>query len=396
MKNRFLIVVFLLIRLNIFAQTHKEIAVKINPNMETYAIVERLALPYSKYLKYRDSLLKVEKIVRPMAYYAHEAFKNQDNSKIAKHFAAVFDAIIDSKGIYPDAIYEALIFREDFPKKGKKALFKIDNPNVNTETKTYIYKEITSLVDEIRQFYIDRNVSSFMEKYKYFYDGAINEVKKAIPTNILASTADYYRNYDKNLYTVYLVPSRAFAKGEWQANGPVIPLKNGKKNYVEILNCAYDEVPVDSSGAYNKFGYSDVEFLTQLTIHEFGHSFVSWGTKEIETTKSNTVIFSGEWENEMKKYGVWSWETCVNEHIVRTVEIRIAEKMGNKERADLLRGNYIKKRKYLIIPQLEMKLLEYEDSQQKYPSFKSFLPELIKICNSLTIEERDKLLSATR
>jgi hypothetical protein len=382
--------------LNIFAQKKgyaKSIEISINPNMETFAIVERLALPYTNYLKFRDSALKVDKVIRPMVYYAYEHFKNQDNSKIAKHYAAVFDTIVNTKAIGVDVIYGALVCRENFPKKGSIAFFKLDNQNVSKETNAYIDKEIALLIEEMRQFYIDRDVAGFMKKYNFFYNGAMDEVKKAIPNNILTATANYYRNKDDNQYAIYLVPSRAFLKGEWQANGPTIALKNGKKKYVEILNCAYDEVALKANKKYTHFGYGDYEFLTQLTIHEFGHSFVAWGNTEIEYTKKSTALFDGELKIGMRNLGVGTWETCVNEHIVRTSEIRIAEKMGDKKRADFLRDSYIKKKHFIFIPMLENKFLEYENNANKYPSFKSFLQEVIAVFDNIKIEERDKLLN---
>jgi hypothetical protein len=397
MKNALFFLVFCLNLTTIYAQKNvvknEVIDISLNVNVETFAIVERFANPYSKYCVGRDSLLKIQEPMRPMVHYAYEAFKNQDNSKIAKHMAAVIDTIINARVGGQDQILYALLYAKPFPEKGWNTQFKFSNSKLNAATNAYLTREITLLVEELRQFYIERKVVTFFKKYDTFYKGAINEIKTGVPPTVLAFMKDYYRYYSKDKYSVVFIPSRPFSKGEWQANACKVPMKNGGTHITQLLSSSYVEVPFAQNGVYTKFGFGDNEWLQDMTIHEFGHTFCDFNAAEIANLKRSAFLFSGDWEKAMQPIGYYNWDDCVNEHVVRLGEIRIAEKMGDKDRANRLRNSYIKNKQFVFIPLLEKKIVEYENNPQKYPTFKAFLPELLGVFDTITIEERDKLLA---
>jgi Domain of unknown function (DUF4932) len=396
-KNALLILIFCLNLTAIYAQKNRvkkeDIDVKVDVNLETFAIVERFAYPYSKYLYVRDSLLKIQEPMRPMVYYAYERYKNEDNSKIAKHMAAIIDTIYGTRVAGQDLIFGALIYAKPFPEKGSIAPFRFSHANLNKATIDFINSEIALLIEELRQFYIERKVGQFMKKHKAYYKGAVNEIRTKIPKGIVPFMTTYYRDKSSNQYSIFLIPSRAFSKGEWQANGPQIPLPNGRKHIIQLLSSTYLEVPIASNGVYTKFGFGDEEWLQDITIHEFGHTFCQFDSIIVAKTNTSATLFSGDWVNEMGKQGYRAWDVCVNEHVVRLGEIRIAEKMGDKDRAYRLRDSYIKNKQFVFIPLLEKKIVEYENNPSKYPTFKAFLPELLSVFDTITIEERDKLLA---
>ncbi len=72
-----------------------------------------------------------------------------------------------------------------------------------------------------------------------------------------------------------------------------------------------------------------------------------------------------------------SWLTCVTEHIVRLGEIRIALAMNDTLTANQIRTENIEQNKFIYLPYLEDKIVEYENNRDKYPSFADFFPELI-------------------
>jgi hypothetical protein len=377
-----------------FAQ--KTIKVNINPNLETFTIVERFAYPNSNIFKFRDSLLKIQPIIRPMVKYAYEFFKNKNHSNVSKHMSALVDTIIASKIGGQDAIFYALLHTNDFPKKGYKTKpydITTSNPNLTKATRDFLNNETLKLIEELRLFYIDEKVELFMEKYKFFYNGAINEVVINVPPNIIQYMEDYYRVKDSNSYTIYLMPTRPFSKGEWQANGHNIEYENGEKETIQILSSSYIEVPFVQNSKYTSFGFNDKDWLQELTIHEFGHTFCKFSNENnLEAEKSN-YLFSDLWQETTKNQGYLAWRYVVNEHIVRTGEIRIAEKMGDTLRANKLRKNYIFNKKFIFIPQLEKEMIRYENTPLKYTTFQLFMPELIDSLKIITTQERDKLWS---
>jgi hypothetical protein len=367
--------------------------VGISKNLETFAIVERYANKYSRYLKNRDSLLLIQPTIRPMVYYAYETFKNRNNTSVAKQMAKLIDTIISSKVGGQDQIFYALVHAETFPKKGFIAPYVFHNDNLSNATNEYINNEILLLIEALRKYYIKNNVARFLAEYNDFYEGCMQEIFTGIPTNISLTMEDYYRTATStNEYAVFIVPTRAFSKGEWQANACTLKYKNGIVKKIQFLSSSYVEVPLSENGNYTKFGFGDNEWLQDMLVHEYGHTFCDFDSITNVNLKKSAFLFSGKWEEGMKPIGYYTWDVCVNEHVVRTSEIRIAEKTGDTTKAIRLRKSYINDKKFIFIPLLENKFLEYENNESKYPSFKSFLPDLIGMFDNVTIEERDKLL----
>jgi len=73
-----------------------------------------------------------------------------------------------------------------------------------------------------------------------------------------------------------------------------------------------------------------------------------------------------------------NWNTCVIEHIVRLGEIRIAYVLNDSTSANKIRKEYIDTNKFIYIPNLEKKILEYENNRTKYKTFSDFFPTLIE------------------
>ncbi len=373
----------------------KEITIAINPNLETFAIVERYANQYSKYLKGRYDLVNSQQSTRPLVQYAYDYFKEADNEKIARHMAMVIDTIISSKVGGQDQIFYALSYAKKFPQRGFDAAYKFHHTSLSYEVNEYITLHIKMLIEELRQYFIKNNVASFILKYQYFYEGAVNEVKNGISSNLLYTLEKYYRKNTDDTYTVYIVPSRAFSKGEWQANACKIPLKNNRFNNIQFLSSSYIDVKISSNGIYKKFGFADNEWLQDMVVHEFGHTFCEFNDSLKKHLEKPNTLFSGKWEKQMQPIGYYTWKDVVNEHIVRTGEIRIAEMTKNEETAKRLRESYINGKKFLFIPALEKKFEIYEKDNITYKTFQDFIPVAVELLNTFSIAERDSLLSMT-
>lgn len=401
MKRKLILYIFLFFATeNSFCQelsrkNVKEITVSINPNLETFAIVERFANQYSRFLKNRAELVNSQECLRPMVYYAYQNFKNFDNTKIAKHMAQVIDTIIASKVGGQDQIFYALSYAKNFPNKGNESSYKFYNSSLSKELNNYIDKEISLLIEELRLYFIENKVDLFIEKYKYFYKGAIKEVKNGISNKLLYSLETYYRKTTQNQYTVFIVPTRAFSRGEWQANACKIPLKDNLINNIQFLSSSYIDIKISSDGNYKKFGFADNEWLQDMVVHEFGHTFCEFNDSLKQNLQKTNFLFSGKWEKQMQPMGYYTWVDCINEHVVRTGEIRIAEMTKNYETAKRLRVSYITKKKFILIPAFEKKFTEYEQNKIKYKTFQDFLPEMLNTLKLVTITERDTLLNNT-
>jgi len=87
----------------------------------------------------------------------------------------------------------------------------------------------------------------------------------------------------------------------------------------------------------------------------------------------------------MNKQAYSSWESCVNEHIVRAVVARINYIHSGSENYENI-ITYEKDRGFLYIDELTKKLEEYEKNRDKYKSFKDFYPELVKVFKELSFK----------
>ena len=144
---------------------------------------------------------------------------------------------------------------------------------------------------------------------------------------------------------------------------------------------------------YTEFGFNHPETTNFLVTHEFGHSFVNQylGQYEAKINQSNNLM-SEAFIDKMDGQGYSYWPSCVGEHIVRSGEIRIALANGNPELAKKLRQQHIKENFFVLIPDFEKKMEEYENNREKYKKFKEFVPELLTVLDKTSVEKvREKL-----
>ncbi len=376
-----------------FAQTKQSIEITTNHNLETFSIVERLSLKHSRFLKIRDSLLNVQPITRPLVKLVHEKFSLPKNEAIVIQLAKLIDTLYATKSGGQDIFLGYLVLQKPFPIKGKLNPFTFLSKELSDGQNKYIDNQIHSFIENLNNFYTNNNVEDFLKKNKSFYDGCINEVKKYIPLNVIDEMNSYYRVENRNKYTVIVMPSRPWANGEWSANGPKNNLSNGGKHMCNILSSYVEVSSQKNINDYTTFGFDDKNWVEEICVHEFGHSYVNDDLNAMnDVIEKNTKLFNGTYEEEMQKVSTWNWRVCVEEHIVRTIEIRIADLQKNQERANKLRNEYINKDKYIFIPMLEEKMKEYENDKVNYPTFKTFLPVIIQTLNSITVKQRDELL----
>ena len=120
----------------------------------------------------------------------------------------------------------------------------------------------------------------------------------------------------------------------------------------------------------SNYDFNDKQAFINLTLHEFGHSFVNHillkNKKELNKTES---LFKPI-KDTMTRQGYSDWETCMTEHFVRAGEVIIRELMGDKNQSEALLKDYIENRNFIylefIIDKLKFyrldKTYSYEDS----------------------------------
>jgi len=199
----------------------------------------------------------------------------------------------------------------------------------------------------------------------------VDEVKRNLPDEKLIPVMEYY--YGKQNVSYTIIPS------------PVLPqfmgfgLRFKTKNGLKTFNIIAPRVQTTDVTEYG-YGFDNAASINEISVHEFGHSFVNPLT---ELAENNALIEKYDHlfepvRKDMKNQGYPGWWTCVTEHIVRLGEIRIAYLLDDPVRADRLRKNYVENRKFIYLPALEEKIIEYEQNRDRYKSFGDFFPELLQ------------------
>ena len=161
-------------------------------------------------------------------------------------------------------------------------------------------------------------------------------------------------------------------------------LKIENQNEVVIYYVAGPFDEPDSTQKYT-YGFDSPADIREMSVHEFGHSFVNPITELSENREliSKYSYLFTPIQSYMNEQAYDSWWTCVTEHIVRLGEVRIATAMNDSATANKIRKENIETNKFIYLPYLEKKILEYENNRETYSTFKVFFPELIKVFSEI-------------
>lgn len=232
-------------------------------------------------------------------------------------------------------------------------------------------REINEFIEAFTDFYIQANVETFLIKQDTYYQKAIEDVKKNLPPSGFIATLEMYYGKQNKAYILnpapVLFPGFGFGKRIVTDDGLVVFNTFG---------------PFPSSFESNSefhYHFDNADKIRDLSVHEFGHSFVNpitELTENKELIEQYAYLFDPLKEH-MGKQGYRTWWICVTEHLVRLGEIRIAMAMQDHETADKLRNDYTVHRHFIYLPHLEAKITEYENNRDKYPTFSDFFPLLL-------------------
>ncbi|WP_188616765.1 DUF4932 domain-containing protein [Cloacibacterium rupense] len=370
--NSILTLMMILLTVNLKSQS--KVDVEFNPNIATYSIVEFLVAKEQGRLFYIDGKSDISYL--PLADLANREMTKYDNSKIIKAMQNYLQIV----GQQQDLTYQVLLKHNVFPAKGYA--FQIEENDVAKKA------AVEKFAEQLREFYIERNLGKFFKDQSRFIEGAKNEVRRNIPAGYMTKMEKYYGQ--KFLaYRFYVNPLDVVPYSEvfWHGNGPMF--KSNKGQIANMISSAY--VPLKKKNNikdYTEFGFNHPETTNFLITHEFGHSFVNQylGKYENKINQSNNLM-SEAFIGKMDGQGYSYWPSCIGEHIVRTGEIRIALANRNPELAEKLRQQHIKENSFVLIPDFEKKMEIYENNRKKYKSFKEFVPELLTVLDETNVEK---------
>jgi hypothetical protein len=168
--------------------------------------------------------------------------------------------------------------------------------------------------------------------------------------------------YKKTFDNYILAPSLTIPKGMG------FGLNFTKRGNTRLFNVfgAFEAQSFQQINTLN-LGFANPQRLRELSIHEFGHSFVnpiidSLPQEQIAATERLFEPIKAV----MEQQGYNTWRVCLYEHFVRAGEVVIANLLGDTVGAQMLQTHYINDRKFIYLPSIINKLEIYQKKKQPY------------------------------
>ena len=349
----------------------KKIEVLSNPNIHTSHIIELFVWPG-------------EYPTRPMIVEAQEYFKG-----FADHPAILLsDSLLKNEIYYFDELSEILLYMDELP----NTAFRYPLEGTPYADRA---EEIQKWMDEIALFFKEAGVAEFLNEHEHFYKGANEEVELNLPSDNFVSLIESYYRAKMVSYTIIPAPEMPTG-GEYGTRGigPYVRTPDGLAIY-QIISAS---LPVDfqEKSAYEAFGFNNRQNTIRMSYHEFGHAFVNplfeQDSTLVDLVANSEHLFTDEYKEIMNKINYGDWLTVVQEYLVRLGEIRLADRSGQTKWARELRAYHVEDQKFVLMPLLEKKILEYEKMPENV-SFKDFLPDLLSVFANFKSEDLQELIN---
>ncbi|MBU7018883.1 MAG: DUF4932 domain-containing protein [Theionarchaea archaeon] len=231
---------------------------------------------------------------------------------------------------------------------------------------------LDEFAESLRRFAVESDFMSFYENHQDFYEQIIKPIQKDIDQQKLVCDLEGFFGYEQATYTIIAAPYM-FPGGGY---GPRIE-HMGKSHCFNILRVSkIEELPFFGQG--NDIYYN--------SLHEFAHSFVNPITEGFSSQVSLYKDLFNPVAHEMESMAYGTWETMLNETIIRAfTSYKVYEEFG-PERG----SSYLSQQRdmgfYFIVDMFEL-LLEYEGKRSVYPDFESFYLNILNRLREIRYDE---------
>lgn len=377
MKEKFLIIGLLFISIQLFGQRSTNIdklEIEINKNIELLGLVYFIGFEgvdiEKKTIEVGDKILPKKEWHNYgfKIYQQYGAFATSEN--LAKSFSVADHLWLDYLSSFllqvnnvPNAVLTESVDEKYYLNFSK------DKNIDEAKAKAEIFLNGLNLFSEEIEF------DSYLTNSKDYYDKVIEEVEIGLPDKnfIMAMESFYQKSFDNYL----LVPSLTIPKGMGFAGS------NSSHGKTEILNIfgALGFQEFDDKN-HLKMGFEDQDKLRELSVHEFGHSFVNPMVAKLpDSIFTETAPLFEPLKSAMSDQGYTTWKACIYEHFVRAGEIIIAEKVGKKKNSERLLYDYVEKRQFRYLPEIIIELRKYDkgEYQSYYETVEKAMEQLKKL-----------------
>jgi hypothetical protein len=289
-------------------------------------------------------------------YYIFEKYKQFASSEnLAGSLAVIND-------LWLDYLINLLLQLDDFPHAKllpgieKSAWINFSKKKDEAEAR----RNASLFLDGLNKFYKEIDFGKYLDETKSYYETSVKQVDNNLPTYDFIGTMEKF--YRRSFESYSLIPSLTIPEGMG------FGIKVTTENQTSIFNVfgAFDGQTFQQTEKMD-LGFANPQRLRELSIHEFGHSFVNPAVDLIP----DAMIVSTEklfepLKSAMSRQGYNTWKICLYEHFVRAGEVVIAELSGDKKGAERLRSDYINNRNFKYLPLIISELRNYNNGNKSY------------------------------
>lgn len=222
----------------------------------------------------------------------------------------------------------------------------------------------------IHEFAVKTKFNRFWEQNKSFYNRIVDLSASGLSGTDWIFALEKYMNASHNRYNVIISPLLRGGYGHSVSTG------NGERDLYACLSLDWkrkDSIP-----------YLDRNSFLLYLWHEFGHSFVNPEVEKYPEIIERTSVLFNPIQDKMTNQAYGNWGTCINEHIIRAVNIRLTEKYIGKTESDQLLKNELSNCFVYMEPVLE-ELKKYEQKREKENiTFSDYVPDLLQVFDSIS------------
>jgi len=234
-------------------------------------------------------------------------------------------------------------------------------------------ENLNKMVELMNRFVEESGFMKFWQDNQPFYTEFIERIKRQIPFEKYTHLMEDFYGEKKGDFVFLPVP--LFHGGGY---GGQLETEKGKiAHYFGGPHEVKDGFPVYS-----------VPHLRTLVFHEFGHSFVNPVVYDNGEELDKYKEFYEVMRKTMQSMAYGDWLTVCHEHLVRTGEPFLLRAAGFPEESEENYKNNLS-RGFKILPFFTEKMEEYIQQRDKYPTFRSYFPEIIKVLDEIEPVEFD-------
>lgn len=202
-------------------------------------------------------------------------------------------------------------------------------------------RNVTLFLQGFNAFYGEMDFDEYLEDSRMYYEKAMEEIIANLPGTDFIPAMESYFGKEFESYT--LIPSLTIPKGMG------FGLNLGEGRVFNIFG-ALDYQQIEDKKPLS-MGFANTQELRELSIHEFGHSFVNPLVDILpESAFKQTESLFEPIREAIYQQGYNTWEACVTEHFVRSMELYMSERYDTPEAYAQLYQQYVNERHFIYIP----------------------------------------------